>query len=634
MLASLLCLLACVQSTDAELDQAAGLRDLGTESRALLRLSDRSRAAVRFLDGATSRPVAGVRVELWTEEGVEPLVVATRLSVLTSGRDGGLVVPTHVGGVHADKFRVSCAGYASRELHGRPDEGEFLLQPARARAFRVLDLDGRPIAGATLALRESCDHAVPACVGTTDVAGEVTLDDYPFGVGELEVVAEGFGALSHLLLDHSVLDDRAARFGEPVELRLARRPGFHLEVVDDAGAPLVGRRLIHMRGPVVAAWTDPHGQVFYSALDFVRDARFELLDGRGQATLDTELLPTVGITRVARRSRLNAVTGPHSRVRVVLQGLEADLPRFERPTAFLRTSRGRAIELHQNENEFYLPVGPTRVQVGANFSGWCEEVRDVDLRELGREEIFELRREGTLVVTLPDQPFFLHAQVGYDSVTRDELDEQPLVLHVPPDAPIVLWLERTDGSAYRSALAPLASGESRAVSMLDAGVRQAPDVEGLPKCRLRFDVRVAGASVGAGEMHARLSYALGREEIELDGTSHFDFELPRGDLYRVQFTCDASRCVPLAVVGRVPDAAESVRSVELVARARVTFARAEAVFGPGSYSVNPSLEQPGLDEDGVDLAPGLALLEVYEGKEKRVVELDLKPGEVRALEEP
>lgn len=629
MLATLLFVLTSLQATEPapqRPDASSWLSSAGMEQDAF--------TAVRFLDAETARPLAGVTVELWTEEGAKPTRAATRLAVLSSGEDGGISIPFGASNVRADKLRISLPGYASREVHGAPEAGEFLLQPALARRFRVLDLDGRPVAGATLVWRESCAHAVPASSATTDWDGRAVLVDAPYGHGELAVFAEGFGALSPRWLDHSLLDERAALFAEPIELRVARRAGFELELVDARGAPLVGRRIVHMDGPLAPAWSDEFGRLRHVPLSTERSPRFELSDAAGTGVLDAFELPTSGVTRVALADGPPPLERDFARLAVRFEGLAEE---GARPPVVVRGSDGRARSLPAGEDSVATPLGPTRVKVGAAFSGWRETTFDlaspVDAVVTIRPE-----REAALSVALPENTLFLHAQAGDDSITREEPSESRLALHVPTGRRVVLWAETADGAAYRAELPPLRAGAQVEVALREHGVRAVPSTDARPRCRLRFEVSSRGAPHGVGDVHARLVHALGNESIDLtgpDASGRFEFELPRGDLYRVRFDCEQRDCVPVERVGRVPDAEESSRPVELVARARVTFDRTRIVFGPGASTVARGLTDGALEPDGLELAPGPASLWVQTSDGRtRVVRLDLKPGEVRELEAP
>ncbi|MBI5433111.1 MAG: carboxypeptidase regulatory-like domain-containing protein [Planctomycetes bacterium] len=629
MLATLLFVFSNLQTIDAApqgADLSSWISSPGSEGDTC--------TSVRFLDAETARPLAGVTVELWTEEGSKPTRAATRLMALTSGEDGGLLIPPGLPYVRADKLRISRPGYASREVHGALDAGEFLLQPALARAFRVLDLDGRPVAGATLVLRESCAHAVPASSATTDWDGRAVLVDLPYGHGEVEVFAGGFGALSQRWLDHSLLDERAARFAEPIELRVARRAGFELELIDAHGAPLVGRRIVHMDGPLVPAWSDESGRLRHDPLCTERAPRFELSDAAGTGVLDAFELPTGGVTRVALADGPPPIERHFAELAVRFEGLAAD---GARPPVVVRGSDGRARSLRAGENAVATPLGPTRVKVGAAFSGWSETTFELD-SPVDAALTIRPEREAALVVALPENTLFVHAQAGDDSITREEPNESRLSLYVPTDRRVVLWAETAEGAAYRAELAPLRAGAQIDVALRENCVRAVPSTDARPRCRVRFEVRSLGTRLGAGEVRARLAHALGDESIEHagpDAAGGFEFELPRGDLYRVRFDCELRNCVPVELVGRVPDAAESTRPVELVARARVTFEHARIVFGPGASPADSRFTDGARELAGLDLAPGLTTLQVQTADGKtRVVRLDLKPGEVRELEEP
>ncbi|MCE9592553.1 MAG: carboxypeptidase-like regulatory domain-containing protein [Planctomycetes bacterium] len=489
---------------------------------------------VRFVDGSNGKPINGVSVELWSEDLSEPLRVATLLGKVASNREGDASVPLFVDGVRVEKLRVSKSGYASTESGGAPEEGPWFLHAAMPRSFRVLDLEGRPIAGATVRTRQSCEHAVPAVEGRTGADGRVRLDDFPsLGDGaELEVVADGFGTLSHEVLDDSALAPRAALFGEPIELRLARRPGYRLELVDAHGAPMVHRRVTAVDGPSVSAWTDARGEVLYPAPGFDRGGGFELADVAGREALGAFEPPTLGSIRVSPQNSVAPPDEVTAQVHVVVTGIAPGRePPYGPPRVELWDARGRTTEL---AFDVRAPLGKTRAVIGHNFSGWCEHSEDFELGPDGHEVALDARREGELHITLPARSHFLHLQAGDDSITRADLyDDEALELFTPPDVPVTLWLEDADGSAYSTTLSPLASGETRSVALADACVRRAPSLDSLPMCRTRFEVpRELGA------VHASFRRALGGES-ETDNPNGYELELFEGEAYRARFSTDA-----------------------------------------------------------------------------------------------
>jgi hypothetical protein len=488
---------------------------------------------VRFLDGRTATPIGDVTVELWTEDLAEPLRVPTLLGKVASDGDGRARIPLFVGGVRVEKLRVSRAGYASTEVGAAPEEGDWLSHAAVPRSFRVLDLEGRPIAGAAVRTRQSCEHAVPAVEGRTDADGRVRFEDFPsFGDGaELEVVADGFGTLSHELLDDGAIARRAVFFGEPVELRLARRPGYRLELVDAHGAPMANRRVSAVGGPSVAAWTDANGEVLYPSSAFEREGGFQLADATGDELLGGFEPPTLGSTRVSPQNAaapIDQITAP---VRIAVTGIHRGSFSYGPPRIEVWDARGRMTELSA---DLRAPVGTTRVVIGRRFSGWCQRSEDFELGPEGREVVLGARREGTLRVTLPPRSHFLHLQAGDDSITRGELyDDEALELFVPPDVPVSLWLEDADGSAYSTTLAPLASDETRSISLAEWCVRRAPSPDALPKFRVRFEVPRE-----LGRVRARFRRALGGES-ETDLPNGYELELFEGEAYRATFSTDA-----------------------------------------------------------------------------------------------
>ena len=200
----------------------------------LTALQEPTRAWVR--DALTGAPIAGVECELWSEDFDAPARLADR--ALTEA-DGAFVLTPRTR--EDEKVRLRAPGY--RALVDSSLEESYVLFPCEEPLrLRVLDLDGKPIAGARVRSHQTCRHAPPAVEGTSDAEGLVLLPAAPaFGQGaEYEVRASGFGAWIGTPVDASA--------GEPA-LYLPRRAAVPLCLVGADGAPLAHRRF-RQQGPL------------------------------------------------------------------------------------------------------------------------------------------------------------------------------------------------------------------------------------------------------------------------------------------------------------------------------------------------------------------------------------------------
>lgn len=237
------CILVAVVS-GLQSDPPASVADGGTHSERVVR--------GRLLDALTGEPVSGAECELWTEDFDEPM---ERIDVARSGPDGAYAL--RGGDGHGEKLRVRAEGYRSTVFS--EEDVVFLFPRDEPFVLRVLDLDGSPVAGATVRSRQTCEHASPAVEGVTDADGRVTfVDAPPFEDGpEYEIGANGFGALADL---------HWSSFGVDPAVYLARRAPARLRLLDASGVPLANRRFRQQGSGHIAFTTDGDGRAVLESL--------------------------------------------------------------------------------------------------------------------------------------------------------------------------------------------------------------------------------------------------------------------------------------------------------------------------------------------------------------------------------
>lgn len=198
----------------------------------------------RVLDASTGRPLAGVRIEAWTEDWDLPGVLVDEV---TSGSDGCFSYRTQREKRRADKLRFSCSGYRSTTRAPSDLGQDILLVPGKAPASVVLeDLRGQPIAGARVTTRQTCAHGPSAievfsdAQGRVDLAALPPLDDEP----ELEVTVAGFEALRT-----RTPEDAFDVAGEPATWLLGRKRPLRFRLLDPEGRPAADKRVLIGHAP-------------------------------------------------------------------------------------------------------------------------------------------------------------------------------------------------------------------------------------------------------------------------------------------------------------------------------------------------------------------------------------------------
>ncbi len=407
----------------------------------------------RVLDALTGAPIAGVKIETWTEAGVTPTNLQLRLDVGTTGSDGCARVCMSDGTVRTDKVRFSKAGYASREdSTSEAFDGEMRMYPARTLEGRVLDLEGHPVMGAIVRTRYTCAHAIPASETRTDALGRFRMDDYPPLSPEVEVID----------MHHEPLFQRnsadwwtQASFYGQLDLYVARRRPIDLQLVSADGTPVPNRYVLRTEAPSSGAWTDDEGRCLLPpSQEPFEMGGIELSDPIGSA----QLYPLLFVDGLPTRAQPALVTDdrdPTGRVAVHLSGLDGT----HVPLIVLAPEKGHFIELRPDD-ECAAPLGSSRILVGGPFTGFLQESRDVVITSDAQSVDIKLRREPRLRIHMGDRSELrLVVQAGDDSIEApvDGIAREGNMCEqgVPPGVPITILWELDDGGLRRVFLPPI-----------------------------------------------------------------------------------------------------------------------------------------------------------------------------------
>ncbi len=589
-------------------------------------------AHLRFLDAGSARPLDNVRVEAWTEPGNGPLFVQTLVDEARSAEDGSVRVHWRRGSIHGEKLRISRSGYESQQIS--PDDDEVLLMPAASLRGRVLDLAGRPVAGATLRSRQSCAHAISASETHSAADGSFVLEDFPVaGVPELEVLADGYsarGELDTLLLRQQDLDARArGEFG--CTIVLARCTPWRLRLLDAEGKPLAQRRVWTTDRPVLAQWTDAEGLCSFTPPTGASELTLETCDARPKLRFLVPMPPREGTTTlrpldlqspIERAGRATGLVRVDARsVRFV--AAEA-LPRL---TVF--THDGFVVEAGSS-GACEVPLGPARAVVLGEFEEWLAEFA-IDVRP--EPQTLTLAPLSQSVIRVPRSELaardVLLTQFGSRTESAElggtgaaDLppgDAESILFALSPGAEHGLALEGADGSLRLAHFAPdpQHAGDLRA-TFAEPGCRLVPALDSAS--RIVVPWRGQGANASAGAQRGTV-WPVRLPCPELDGER--ELGLPEGRLYYAEFAADGA--VPRAVLRRARS--DEGERIDLVRRARLEISGdAKRVFsatGEGDREGARFVLEP---------APGPLFVHVEHADGSwSQLSLVLQPGEQRAL---
>ncbi|MBN2489375.1 MAG: carboxypeptidase regulatory-like domain-containing protein [Planctomycetes bacterium] len=326
------------------------------------------------------RPIAGARVQGFTEDG-RPVAITSRLvSEATTDEFGIANVPN--GPEPADHWLIDAAGFGVVHHFGNLESFDvqpFLLRVTGDRRLRVLDPFGEPLAGARVELLLGCPHSPAARVATTDREGLAVLADVSDEGWELWILADGIAPGPYGL-------PATPCAGEPPALLTGYGATARGLVVNAAGEPLAGvvvRELDYPRGPVTT--TDAKGRFVLAGLSgstpiglFAPDEPFGDRPGSVVRTFAEDV--PLRITLRDDRPTSLADGEPRYRVDVVVSeryavekgGLTTEETHaVQAPIRLVRLDDGLTFRILHRELPLEIPPGPYRVTAGGGFSEYA-----------------------------------------------------------------------------------------------------------------------------------------------------------------------------------------------------------------------------------------------------------------------
>ncbi len=547
----------------------------------------------QVVDAATGLSVPGARVELWTEENDAAAGGLQLIGAATTDGEGTFLFSARRGDSVGSKLLVHHEGYLT--YPGTLSDADLIrLVPrcVRPGRLRVLDMTGRPVMGARITSTYSCAHDAPALDLTTNATGEVTLPTYgpqPHA-GDLRIQAPGFAGLEYVSLQ---------------EL-----PGLHgpdtAQVWLTRSTPAAGRAL------------DARGRPLGEQVLWVVDAEGHHVprtDSRGVFRIESPYAPGELTVSLLETSARHLYSGRMPRERPVALRLDGDRWPDSVPLAEFRFEpplpEGAELQVFHSEGWFSrevgsFPAGSAMLLVGGAFSGWEEQLLEVEL-EPGRATVLEveLQAEPRLHVHLPDEPHGrLRVQVGDRSSQFDGRGEASFF--VPAGGEVgVLW----EGSSLRRLQLPPLRGDTTADLRPEACVLQSSRVSSQ-----RYEVLVEVPRLAEGSLNAvgpgdPLVERLGPETFRASSNRSYGMRLE----YRAPELCPSTRVV-VPGEGRVK-------------MAPVSQTRLEILFPDGTAFPVEGYSQTDLGS----LDPGRRTFTLLGPTRRARLTLNLSPGEERRI---
>jgi len=573
-------------------------------------MSREQRNAGRVLDASTGEPLAGVRIEAWTEDWELPGVLVDEV---TSGRDGCFSFRRQHEKREADKVRFTRAGYRSTTRTPSDLGQDILLVPGKAPASVVLkDLRGEPIAGARVTTRQSCAHGPSAIEVFSDAQGRVDLsampplDDEP----ELEVTVDGFEALRC-----REPEDAFDVAGEATTWLLGRKRPLRVRLLDLEGRPAANQRVLVGHAP---DWsytnTDAEGRAAFGfAFHYENLLLHAPLPGRDDTLLDFAswncgelLLRQDGDVR----NRTPLDTDAEVVIEVAAPGL-----RF----ALLHEQGWRA----ESKGTHRFPPGKMQLLVGGPFTGFVERTETLELKPRATTSlVIDAQREPQLsieaIVGPGGEPMSVELVLEAAGQSVRFAHNKTTSYPVPPGAPVTIALPFVR-RPFSIVLTPRQLTKPLVIAELDGWKSQppAPELETLEvevPAELKELLRVRAQARGT------LGHSFG------PGEAGWPIQVERGAA--VELSLRAKGYVGRKVV--LPAGAPRPRIVaDLVRCARVELS------GKGLNAVLGPQDAAERDEDGVftlnDLAPGPLELALDIDGTWHTLQLNLEPGASRSL---
>jgi hypothetical protein len=564
----------------------------------------------RVLDASTGRPLAGVRIEAWTEDWDLPGVVVDEVR---SGSDGCFSFRTQLEKRKADKVRFSCAGYRSTTRAPSDLGQDILLVPGKAPASVVLkDLRGEPIAGARVTTRQTCAHGPSAievfsdALGRVDLSGLPPLDDEP----ELEVTVDGFEAL-RTRTPENVFDVA----GEPTTWLLGRKRPLRFVLLDPQGQPAANKRVLVGHAP---EWsftnTDADGRAAFGfAFHWKNLLLHAPLPGRDDTLLDFAswdcgelLLRQDGDVR----NRTPLAADSEVAIEVAQPGL-----RF----VLLHEQGWRA----ESTGTHRFPAGNAQLLVGGPFTGFVERAETLKLEPGAKVSLaIEAQREPQLSITAiagqGDEPLSVELVLEAAGHSVRVAHTKTTSYSVPPGVPVTVALPSVR-RPFAVVLTPDELAEPLVIEELEGWKNQppAPELETL-------EIEVPAELKELLRVRAQARGTLGHTIAP--GEDGWPIRIERGAAVELSLRADGyvSRKIVLpAGTPRPRIVAELVRC----ARVELSGKGLNALLGPRRAAKRDEHDVFTLEE----LAPGPIELALDIDGVWRTLALNLEPGASRTL---
>ncbi len=573
--------------------------------------------AGRVLDAFTGRPLASARIQVWTEEIDAVAKGYFRIDEAMSGRDGRFLVSRRMGAIEGEKGRISLPGYLTLSCTAGDLDGPIALYPASksSPSLRILDMDGRPVAGALVTSTYTCAHDVPAFHVRSDGEGIARLPAFGLqaDVQELRVQAKGFAPIKYLDAEDSF---RFAGAG-PQLVYLTRSTPTAFRVVDRKGVAMFGRAIYVVEGD------------FYHVLRSNRLGICTLLSRHGwrpillnvlehpQNDFLTELLPVFGRVPTVRPFAEDWEEGI-ALGKLILRFKEEPGTELDYPVQVLH-GEGYLLAIDRvPEGPVEFPAGRGMLVVGAPFQGAAQRVQDFELEKGKSVELklrvsketrmrFEIARAENIDVTLE-----------VSGNTRRELPTR-MDITVPRGGRLKLLIAGK-GFTLRKILPPAQDGQSISLDEIVDAAREkaAKSAAALLATRATQVLRFVDGESG-GTLTGKLDLdGLQGCEVSKANDGTLQVSGPKGHAFLASFR--AAGHVKVWVRGYLGAQEESiVRRVPRTARL--------AIEAPFKFEIE--------GEDALELdslAPGpLELVLRSEDGRRFSISLELRPGETRKL---
>lgn len=563
----------------------------------------------RVLDASTGKPLAGVRVEAWTEDWDLPGLLVDEVK---SGNDGCFSYRTRRGERHADKVRYSLAGYRSttQSLSGGDT---ILLVPGKAPASLVLkDLRGQPIAGARVTTRQTCAHGPSAIEVSSDAQGRVDLatmpplDDEP----ELEVTVDGFEALRN-----RQPEDAFDVAGETATWLLGRKRPLRFRVLDPDGKPAANLRVLAGYAP---EWsftsTDAEGRgAFAFSFHYENLLLHAPLPGRDDTLLDFAGWDC-GELLVRQAGEVWSRDSLDTDAEVVIEVAHPGL-RF----VLLHEQGWRA----QSKGTHHFPPGKARLLVGGPFTGFVEREESLELKSgpattLAIDAELEPELSIEAVVGADGEPVWVELVLEAAGHSVRFAHHEATSYPVPPGVPVTVALPFVR-RPFSVVLTPEQLSKPLVIEELEGWKNQPPAPE-LETLAIEVPAELKGLLRVRAQARGTLGSSFG------PGEEGWPIRIERGAA--VELSLRADGYVPRKLV--LPAGTPRPRIVaDLVRCARVELS------GKGLQAVHGPQGAAERDEDDVfaleELAPGPLELALDIDGVWHTLKLNLAPGASRTL---